>query len=51
MTDNTKPQSTAPNAAPQAPASASPTANPTGRRKGLTIVAAAVAVGAIAWGG
>ncbi|MEX8192446.1 HlyD family secretion protein [Comamonas guangdongensis] len=47
MTDNTKPQ----NAAPQAPAAASPTANPTGRRKGLTIVAAAVAVAAIAWGG
>jgi len=44
MTDHTK---NAPAAAP----SAAPTANPTGRRKGLTIVAAAVAVAAIAWGG
>ena len=42
MTDNTKPQ----NAAAQAPS-----ANPAGRRKGLTIVAAAVAVAALAWGG
>ncbi|RGE46910.1 HlyD family efflux transporter periplasmic adaptor subunit [Comamonas testosteroni] len=47
MTDSTKPQ----NAAPQAPVAASPTANPAGRRKGLTIVAAAVAVAALAWGG
>ena len=48
MTDNTKPQ----NAAPQAPVAAQPpTANPAGRRKGLTIVAAAVAVAALAWGG
>lgn len=30
---------------------AAPAANPQGRRKGLTIVAAAVAVAAIAWGG
>lgn len=37
--------------APQAPAAATPSANPAGRRKGLTIVAAAVAVAAIAWGG
>ena len=47
MTDSTKPQ----NPAPQAPVAASPTANPAGRRKGLTIVAAAVAVAALAWGG
>ncbi|GGH61491.1 multidrug resistance protein [Comamonas phosphati] len=46
MNDNTKPQN-----APAAPAASSPTANPNGRRKGLTIVAAAVAVAAIAWGG
>lgn len=53
MTDNTKPQNApaAAPAAPAAPAAASPTANPSGRRKGLTIVAAAVAVAAIAWGG
>ena len=30
---------------------ATPTANPQGRRKGLTLVAAAVAVAAVAWGG
>jgi len=30
---------------------AAPAANPQGRRKGLTIVAAAVAVAAVAWGG
>ncbi|MDR2298707.1 MAG: efflux RND transporter periplasmic adaptor subunit [Comamonas sp.] len=49
MTDN----NTSPNTpqAPKAPAAASPTANPGGRRKGLTVVAAAVAVGAIVWGG
>ena len=52
MTDNTKPQ----NVAPQAPATPAvtaqaPAANPAGRRKGLTIVAAAVAVAALAWGG
>ena len=46
MTD-TKPTQNA----PQAPAAATPSANPAGRRKGLTIVAAAVAVAAIAWGG
>lgn len=46
MTDN----NTSPNA-PKAPVAASPTANPGGRRKGLTVVAAAVAVGAIVWGG
>ncbi|CAM4257732.1 efflux RND transporter periplasmic adaptor subunit [Comamonas aquatilis] len=44
MTDN--------NQASKTPAaSASPAANPTGRRKGLTIVAAAAVVGAVAWGG
>ncbi len=32
-------------------AAAAPAANPQGRRKGLTIVAAAVAVAAVAWGG
>ena len=52
MTDNTKPQ----NVAPQAPATPAvtaqaPAANPAGRRKGLTIVAAAVAIAALAWGG
>ncbi|MDN5506478.1 MAG: efflux RND transporter periplasmic adaptor subunit, partial [Comamonas sp.] len=46
MTD-TKPTQNA----PQAPAAATPSANPAGRRKGLTIVAAVVAVAAIAWGG
>ncbi|MDR2325177.1 MAG: efflux RND transporter periplasmic adaptor subunit [Acidovorax sp.] len=33
------------------PAAAAPSANPQGRRKGLTVVAAAVTVAAIAWGG
>ncbi|MDR3003901.1 MAG: efflux RND transporter periplasmic adaptor subunit [Acidovorax sp.] len=33
------------------PAAAAPAANPQGRRKGLTVVAAAVTVAAIAWGG
>ena len=42
MTDNSKPTGT--------PAAA-PTANPQGRRKGLGLVAAAVAVAALAWGG
>lgn len=41
MSNNTQPNT----------ASATPAANPQGRRKGLTIVAAAVAVAAIAWGG
>lgn len=50
MTD-TKPTQNAPQAPAAAPVAASPTANPAGRRKGLTIVAAAVAVAAIAWGG
>ena len=45
MTDTNKQTSNAPAAA------ASPVANPQGRRKGLTIVAAAVAVAAVAWGG
>ena len=43
MTDNTKP-ATAPAHA------AAPTANPQGRKKGLTIVAAAVVVAALARG-
>lgn len=50
MTD-TKPAQPAPQAPAAAPVAASPSANPAGRRKGLTIVAAAVAVAAIAWGG
>jgi membrane fusion protein (multidrug efflux system) len=48
MTDTNKQASNAPVAPP---AAASPAANPQGRRKGLTIVAAAVAVAAVAWGG
>lgn len=44
MTDNNTPK-----AAP-APSPAS-SANPAGRRKGLTVVAAAVVIGAIVWGG
>ena len=44
MTDNTKPA----NASTPA---AAPAANPQGRKKGLTAVAAAVVVAAIAWGG
>src|SRR5256885_1752001 len=47
MTDTNK-QAPSPAAAP---AAASPVANPQGRRKGLTLVAAAVAVAAVAWGG
>lgn len=48
MTDNNTPK-----AAPAPSPSASPasSANPAGRRKGLTVVAAAVVVGAIVWGG
>lgn len=45
MTDNNTPK------AAQAPSPASSSANPAGRRKGLTVVAAAVVVGAIVWGG
>ena len=44
MTDNTKPANAS------SPAAA-PAANPQGRKKGLTAVAAAVVVAAIAWGG
>ncbi|QXZ11065.1 efflux RND transporter periplasmic adaptor subunit [Comamonas sp. Y33R10-2] len=51
MTDNQAPKAALAPTPASTPASASPTANPTARRKGLTIVAAAVAVGAIAWGG
>ncbi|WP_336693574.1 efflux RND transporter periplasmic adaptor subunit [Delftia acidovorans] len=47
MTDTNK-QAPSPAAAP---AAASPAANPQGRRKGLTLIAAAVAVAAVAWGG
>ncbi len=43
MTDTSKQASNTPSAAPAA--------NPQGRRKGLTIVAAAVAIAAIGWGG
>ena len=48
MTDNNTPKA-AP--APSPAASPASSANPAGRRKGLTVVAAAVVVGAIVWGG
>ncbi len=53
MNDNTQSNSpNSPNAsASPAPAAARPAGNPQGRRKGLTAVAAAVVLGAIAWGG
>ena len=50
MTDTTKP-STPATAAPASPAPAKTAGNPQGRRKGLTAIAAAVVIGAIAWGG
>jgi len=53
MTDQTKPNTaaSAPASAPAAPAPSASAGNPQGRRKGLTIVAAACVVGALAWGG